>query len=76
TAQSANVTTKWIHKSFVPLLHNSHLNDAFYGHDSGKSRGHNLCGVTYIILKHGKRCIAEGILKIKNLIYSGGGHHV
>lgn len=30
----------------------------------------------YIILKHEKRCIAEGILKIKNLICSGGGHHV
>jgi hypothetical protein len=30
----------------------------------------------YIIPKHGKRCIAEGILNIKNLIYSGGGHHV
>jgi len=30
----------------------------------------------YIILKHEKRCIAEGILKIKNLIFSGGGHHV
>ena len=35
TAQSANVTTKWIHKSFVLLLHNSHLNGAFYGHDRG-----------------------------------------
>jgi hypothetical protein len=30
----------------------------------------------YIILKHEKRCIAEGILKIKTLICSGGGHHV
>ena len=39
--------TKWIHKSFVPLFHNSHLNDASYGHDSGKSRGHKFCGVTY-----------------------------
>ena len=29
--------------------------------------------VYYIILKHGTRCIAEGILKIKNLMcYSGG----
>ncbi len=27
-------------------------------------------------LKHEKRCIAEGILKIKNLICSVGGHHV